>query len=127
MLGHHIFETASAMIVATDMNIELATTCIPLCFKMCLGTQTTFLSLATMVATAGISVPSGGLPTIAVVLCEVHLCTARNSCTATRVAIAADTTIRTTRVGQIEVVIHIPVCSRQIHIPFNVAAACHVE
>merc|ERR1719183_2433169 len=125
MLRHHIFQTASAVSASTDMNIELVAIGVPLGLKMCLGTQTTFLGFATMVAPIGNRVPSGGLPTIAIVLCEVHLRTAWGA--ATRVAIAADTTVRSTKIGQIKVVVHIPVWPRQVHVPLDVATACHVE
>jgi len=122
---HQILQAASAMVVATDMDIEAVSACIPFCFEVCLCTETPFLSFPAMITSTRIWVPSCGLPAVAVVLCEIHL-RATTSTTA-RVTIAADTTVRPAEIGEVEVVVYIPMCSRQVHVPLNIATTSHVE
>jgi len=121
VLCHEILQTTAAMGVAADMDVEVVSVCIPLSFEMSLSSETAFLSFSAMVTSAGIRVPGRGLPTVAIVLRKVHLRTARNA--AARVTVAIDTTVRTAGVSEVEVGVHIPMCSRQVHVPLNVAAS----
>lgn len=125
MLRHDILQAAAGVIAAPDMDVEVVPACVPLCIEVRLSAQTAFLGFSTVITSAWIRVPRRGLPAIAVVLREVHFSTAWS--TATRVAIAADTTIRTAEVGQVKVVVHIPMGSRQVHVPLDISTASHVE
>jgi len=94
--------------VTTDVDSDARPTCIPLSFEVSLSTETAFLTFSALVTTTGIRVPGGGLPTVAIVLCEVHLPTAARGA---RVTVATDTAIWPAGVGQVEIVVYVSVCS----------------
>jgi len=121
MLRHDILKTAPTMIVATNIHIEILAASIPLRFEMRMRTETTFLCLSTMITSARIRVPRGRLPAVSIVFGKIHLCTAW--CGTTRIAITTDATIWTAEVSEVEVVVHVPVSFRQIHVPLNVSAS----
>lgn len=108
VLRHLILQTLAAVVAAADVDVKVVAARIPLGFEMCLSTETAFLRFSAFVASAGIGVPGGGLPAIAIVLREIHLRTASRR---TRVAVATDATVRTAGVGQVEIVVYISVCS----------------
>jgi len=79
MARHEIFQAAATMVVATDMDIEVISTCIPFCPEMRLRTETALLSFSTVVTSTRIWVPSCGLPAVAIILCEIHLRATRST------------------------------------------------
>jgi hypothetical protein len=71
-----------------------------------------------MVSTAGIIMPCGCLVTATIVFCPVKLCASSNASTSARITIAIDATV-IRRVCDVEIVVHIALSAREIHVPLG--------